>query len=87
MERSIGKERSFHSFAELEQSTARSELFGCQDAGAEQDAGGGSAQGWNEKKDPQLLEGLAADKEGGAEASRRVYAGAGDVDAEQMDDN
>jgi hypothetical protein len=30
-------------------------------------------RGWNEKRDPQLLDGLAADKPGGAEASRRVY--------------
>src|SRR6202021_89121 len=38
-----------------------------------------------EKKDPQLLNGLAADEDGGAKAARRIYAGAGDVDAEQMD--
>ena len=59
-------------------------LLNCKDLGAEEQACDASAEQGSGPEEPELLHRLAADEDRGTQAAGRVHAGAGDVDAEQV---
>jgi hypothetical protein len=59
-------------------------LIHSQRARPEQRPADGTAQSWNQQENPKLLERQSAHEHRRSKAARRVHAGAGNVDAEQV---